>query len=290
MICQVPFTKKDTGMTFPCGKCVHCLLRRISGWSFRLRKEAERSSSAFFVTLTYDTDHVPISDRGYMSLSDGPASHVTLAIKRLRKQLYGNGKGSLKYWLCGEYGGKRMRPHYHALLFNIPWQCLVEDSYHKMPFKLVKELFDGKRPFFPKWWSNGYITIGRVSQASTGYVLKYMCKDKRVPLHKNDDRVPEFQRCSKGIGSGYLTDNMVQWHHEDMWDRYYVPMEGGKKIALPRYYKDKIFSSEDRQEIGQYLQSLQKNDEKDLLTMSERRKIAHDQRSSLNRQRLNTSL
>ena len=42
--------------------------RRTSGWSFRLVKEGERSNSALFVTLTYDTAFVPITKNGYMTL------------------------------------------------------------------------------------------------------------------------------------------------------------------------------------------------------------------------------
>ena len=45
----------------PCGRCPECLKRRASMWSFRLRKEEERSANALFITLTYAPEHVPLS-------------------------------------------------------------------------------------------------------------------------------------------------------------------------------------------------------------------------------------
>ncbi|AXH74017.1 MAG: replication initiator protein [Microviridae sp.] len=39
---------------------------------------------------------------------------------------------------------------------------------------------------------------------------------------------------------------MVKWHKSDLEERQYCSIEGGKKIAMPRYYKDKIYSSEEK--------------------------------------------
>jgi hypothetical protein len=46
---------------------------------------------------------------------------------------------------------------------------------------------------------------------------------------------------------------MKAWHEADMLNRMYVPLKDGKKIAMPRYYKDKIYTKEQRQHIGAYL-------------------------------------
>lgn len=40
---------------------------------------------------------------------------------------------------------------------------------------------------------------------------------------------------------------MVKWHKQSLTDRQYLSIGGGKKIAMPRYYKNKIYNSE---EIG----------------------------------------
>lgn len=232
--CVTPYYKRNDisgeWMSLPCGKCPGCMKRRTSGWSFRLMKEGERSNTALFVTLTYDTKVVPITKNGYMSLSK---ADVQKFMKRLRKL----SETTLKYYVCGEYGTRRMRPHYHMIIFNAD------------PEKVEKA-----------WSLNGkmlgQIFIGTVMEASIGYTLKYMAKPGKIPLHVNDDRQKEFSLMSKGLGSNYLSNSMIRWHKEDLLNRVYVPMKEGKKIAMPRYYKDKIFNDKDKMLISKHMKTI----------------------------------
>ena len=59
-------TGKNRTINVPCGKCVSCLKRRSGHWSFRLAQEAQVSSSASFLTLTYA--NAPISENGFPTL------------------------------------------------------------------------------------------------------------------------------------------------------------------------------------------------------------------------------
>lgn len=43
---------------------------------------------------------------------------------------------------------------------------------------------------------------------------------------------------------------MVQWHKADLENRMYIPIEAGKKIAMPRYFKDKIYGDIERARIA----------------------------------------
>lgn len=225
--CMSPFSKQidNQWMDFPCGKCEPCLKRRVSGWSFRLTKEGQRSHAAHFVTLTYNTDYVPITKNGFMSLNK---RDLQLFYKRLRKLSPKLPK--IKYYSVGEYGGKTFRPHYHVILFNADISNVE------------------------KAWKLGEIHVGQVSEASVGYTLKYVCKPGKIPLHQNDDRIPEFATMSKRLGDNYITPSIIAWHKADLKNRYYTPLKDGKKIALPRYYKDKIYCQEEREYIGQMLQ------------------------------------
>lgn len=237
--CFSPFSKRDelTGefMNFPCGKCPNCLARRISGWSFRLQQHAKVQDIALFVTLTYNSDFVPISDRGFMTLRP---NDLTLFMKRLRKYLP-VGSSKVSYFAVGEYGGKTMRPHYHYLLFNAP-HSVVERAW-RVDNVSIGDIHYGEG-------------LG-INAAEVGYCLKYMSKPGKVPLHCNDDRVPEFQRCSKGIGLNYLSDAVNKWHHDDLLNRFYLPYEDGKKLAIPRYYKDKLYTEVERKLIGDFFAS-----------------------------------
>lgn len=225
-MCDSPITLKN-GPTVPCSRCYTCLKRRVSGWSFRLTKEAERSTSAFFLTLTYDTDHVPITKNGFMSLDK---TDVQKFIKRLRKS-YGKQPPTIKYYACGEYGGTTNRPHYHLIIFNAH-----EENINKS-------------------WTLGTTHFGAVNEASTGYTLKYISKPAKVPQHPRDDRQKEFALMSKGMGANYLTPNMKQWHKKDLTGRYYVPLKDGKKIAMPRYYKEKLYSQYQKLKIAKHFEN-----------------------------------
>lgn len=47
-----------------------------------------------------------------------------------------------------------------------------------------------------------------------------------------------------------MTDAMVKWHKSDLENRMYLNLEDGRKIAMPRYYKDKIYSDVERAKIA----------------------------------------
>ena len=204
--------------------------RRTSGWSYRLVKEGDRSKTALFVTLTYDNEHVPKSNKNFKTLDK---SHVQKFMKRLRK--LSNEK--IKYYAVGEYGGETMRPHYHIIMFNANAE-MVKRAW----------ALDNK--------TIGHIYIGSVSEASIGYTLKYMTKKGKIPVHKNDDRQKEFSLMSKGLGSNYLTENMINWHKADITKRMYVPMKDNKKIAMPRYYKDKIYNEQEKTKVANSIRQL----------------------------------
>lgn len=230
MPCITPFTvtnKTGQKVPVPCGKCPDCKGRRTSGWSFRLMQQDKISQTANFITLTYDTDHVPITRNGFMSLNK---RHVQLFYKRLRKAHSADPIGAtmpaIKYYTVGEYGGKTQRPHYHAIIFN------------------------AHIPLIQEAWKYGSVHYGTVTGASVGYTLKYMQKESKIPMHRNDDRLREFSLMSKGIGENYLTKQMIRWHKQDLDNRMYLNIEEGKKISMPRYYKDKIYSEMERKRVA----------------------------------------
>lgn len=244
MMCSSPIRLKQVQIDVPCGKCVACLARRISGWSFRLLQEELVSTSSFFITFTYDTDHVPITGKGFMNLDK---KHLQLFFKRLRKR-HGKGK-KITYYAVGEYGSDRYRPHYHVLLFNSRLSDLIGDRYAGQVARGLLKL-DGKFRFTCNLWPHGSITVGQVTSASVGYCLKYLMKESRIPLHRNDDRLKEFQLQSKGLGASYMSDAIRRWHLADPSNRYYAPLLGGSRIALPRYFKDKLFTPLQRESIA----------------------------------------
>lgn len=228
--CIQPYTNKE-GSSFPCGKCVVCLRRRVNGWSFRLMREYNVSSSAYFVTLTYSTDNVPLSSNGFMTLKK---RDVQLFFKRVRKSMKcKNDHRRVKYYICGEYGSKNERPHYHAIIFNADISSII-DAWSTFTNS-------GQRREIGTWH------FGEVTERSIQYTLKYMEKDRSSRYrHARDDRQPEFALMSKGLGSSYLSPQVVDYHKNG---KFSFLRKEGFLLSMPRYYRDKIFTPEEREEL-----------------------------------------
>lgn len=226
MRCLVPYRKIDTEtgeeLFLPCGKCYRCIMRRVNGWAFRLDQEFKRAISADFITFTYDTRFVPINAEGNLVLDK---SHLQKFFKKLRKCT----PSKIKYFACGEYGTKTKRPHYHAIIFNA-------------------KLLD-----IEKKWDLGAIHRGDVNPATSYYTLKYMCKGLPKRWWKEQGLTPEFQVMSKGLGDNYLSPSMYKWHASDLYSRYYCPTYDNIKVPMPRFYREKIYSNEEREQLAYYM-------------------------------------
>lgn len=213
-----------------CGKCPPCAKRRIDEWVFRLTQEELKHSSAHFITLTYSPDNVPISPNGYMTLTKGNGrkqegkkrkeSCFQLFIKRLRKNLTNEARQQkISYYMASEYGTITQRPHYHAIIFSV--DLTIDD--------------------FDKAWGRGSVHLGTVSGNSISYCCKYLDKPSKLTYNPRDDRVKEYSVSSKGMGLNYITPDIVKWHTDDL-NRNYIVKPGGHKIALPRIYREAIYT------------------------------------------------
>lgn len=218
-MCVAPVTirKKNDDYVFfdvPCGKCFECRNARSAAWAFRLEQENKMHVDSSFVTLTLDDDHLTTTDDGELTLVKSDLQNF---FKRLRK----NTKKHVKYFACGEYGTSTRRPHYHGIIFGAPADDIAAN------------------------WKSGHVTFGDVSPASVRYVTNYLLKS--VP-RDNYTNLPEFALMSKGLGANYLTPQMLRYHLALLAN--YAVTSGGKKQALPRYYKDRIFSDKQKAQFG----------------------------------------
>ena len=237
--CLSPYTLKkeytdskgqNRCINVPCGKCVNCTKRRASQWSFRLREEAKVSSSASFLTLTYEK--APISKNGYHTLVK---RDFQLFMKRLRKLCPTN---KLKYYACGEYGTITYRPHYHAIVFNLPHSIINSPD-------LVRDT-----------WNQGHTMVAHSNDLTINYVAGYVVKGQFQKLGQYDDRIPEFSLMSKRMGLAYLTDQMINFYKQK--ELTAIMRENGTYIPMPRYYKEKIFDRHTLKKI--YTEMLEHND------------------------------
>lgn len=224
MKCDSPFYVLPKAGTekvpVPCGRCPNCKLRRVNGWVFRLLEEDKVSSSAHFVMLTYDTRSVPITENGFLTLRKKDFQDY---MKRLRKLT----SNKLKYYAVGEYGSKGARPHYHAIIFNVPDTQMFYDAWHLNSDPI------------------GGVYVGSVSSDSIAYTMKYIDKANFKQRHHRDDRLKEFSLMSKGLGSSYLDRPGIKAYHTADLTRMYMTKLSGHKIAMPRYYRNKLYTEQE---------------------------------------------
>lgn len=194
--------------TVPCGKCAFCLSNKRSQWMFRIFQEIKNQDQpGWFITLTYDEKHVKRTAHG-LSLR---FRDVQLFIKKIRKAKY-----YIKYLCVGEYGGQTKRPHYHMLVWT---NCPVETM--------------------DKTWHHGSIHFGRITMESAMYTLKYIINPK---TKKTDGLEPTRAQFSKGLGLSYLSRAVYDYHTFDYERPNLLCRIDGRQVALPRYYRLKIFT------------------------------------------------
>ena len=175
MTCVRPIVVKvkGLGMQVPCGRCIACRVSRTREWALRLTHELEECPDASFITLTYKDlpENASISKR-----------EVQLFFKRLRK----SSDKKLRYYACGEYGGRFGRPHYHAIVYG-----LLPDQETRA---LVKDT-----------WGLGLVHVGSVTYDSCRYVAQYIQKKivGRDAAAEYGDREAPFALMSKKIGQKY---------------------------------------------------------------------------------------
>ena len=126
---EIPGADVVRTLSLPCGQCVGCRLERSRQWAVRCMHEAQMHASNCFITLTYAPEHIKCAQD--LSLN---YDHFQLFMKKLRKHfeyrnVYGideDGKRKLlnpiRFYMAGEYGELRDRPHFHACIFGLDFE------------------------------------------------------------------------------------------------------------------------------------------------------------------------
>jgi len=217
MLCKKPYMQGV--LPFGCGQCTPCRINKRRLWANRILLESMCHDKSSFVTLTYSPDKIPKNN----SLEP---KHYKDFFKRLRYHLNGE---KIRYFICGEYGDKSERPHYHAAIFGLG----ILDS------KIIESC-----------WKHGFTYTGDLTADSASYIAGYVTKK----MTKKDDprlkgRYPEFGRMSLKPGIGALAVPKIidvltsHYGSDEVMCNKDVPMylkTGRKKMPLGRYLREKM--------------------------------------------------
>lgn len=191
----------------PCGKCVQCMINHAKEWAVRCVLEALEHDENYFITLTYDNEHLP---------KDGALHKEDLQkfFKRLRKEF-----GECRYFACGELGKGNQRPHFHALVFGL----------HLPDLKPV--LGHPKSDRFTKVWPFGAYSIDEVTYASANYVAQYQSNKLFKGVHTGEFIVASNR---PGLGASWCEKNLNTLLE---YDAVFGKFGDLKQAKMPRYFE-----------------------------------------------------
>ncbi len=216
----------------PCGKCIGCRLDKSKDWANRCTLELTEyeKNDCWFLTLTYDDEHLPFKtfQNGLITASSPTLDKrdTQLFLKRLRKR-FGDG---IRFFMCGEYGDKNGRPHYHLILFGLHLENLNVLTKSKGEVYYTSDEIS-------KLWQNGLHCLTAVNWNTVAYVARYtMKKAVSSPLMSGNVRIDEFINMSRRPGIGFT---YFEKHADEIYRRDCISKGFKSPISPPKYFDRK---------------------------------------------------
>lgn len=211
-----------------CGKCMKCQKNKAREWQIRLTEEL-KERNGLFITLTFtEKDLIKLEN---IALGINPAlegyrldtATAHLAFNRFRlRYLKEIGHRPRGYFITELGHENTERLHFHGILFD----------------NIGKEELG-------KIWKYGRVDIGEYcNERSIGYVTKY--------LYKKDERHSEYETpywTSPGLGAGWLKSKSAELQKKQGIKGDYYRFRDGVKTSMPIYYRNKLYSDEEREEL-----------------------------------------
>ena len=228
----------------PCGKCIGCRLDYSRDWANRCMLEASYYDSNYFVTLTYDNEH--LHGVNHVDIGTGeyfPNLFSTLCkvdLQKFMKRLRFNTGQNIRYYAAGEYGSSSYRPHYHLIIFGLNLTDL----------KILKSNFQGELYYtsetISKAWPFGFHVVAGVTWDTCAYTARYVMKKRKGQdfyLYDKFGIEPEFCTMSlkPGIGRLYYDEHKEQIYKYDSIS--FSTSKNGMKFRPPRYF-DRLYDIE----------------------------------------------
>jgi len=223
---NVPEVKDPRTRLVPigCGKCIECMKQKARGWNIRLQEEIKTNKSGKFVTLTFNNEAVKeISNNIKLTGYELDNEIATIGIRRYLERWRKKHKKSVKHWFITELGQHSTENiHLHGIMFT--------DE--------INDISD--------IWGYGYVYIGDyVNSKTINYITKYVTK--------TDIKHKEYTQkilCSKGIGSNYTNthNSKLNKYNDEKTDETYKVRQG-QKINMPTYYRNKIYTDEEKESL-----------------------------------------
>lgn len=248
----------------PCGKCIECRLEYARQWAVRCVHEAKMWNDNSFITLTYDehsvTDklyYVHFQDfmkrlrddrfRSFIKQEGFTRDSWSRLLPSVRSERYS--QHNIGMFVTGEYGDRKKRPHWHAIIFN--WR--PSDCVYKYTNERGDRVFSSEN--LSSLWPFGISEIGSVTFESAGYVARY--SSKKLVHGKDQDH--DFHPISKKSSKHAIGKKFLEKYWKDIFSYGEVILPNGMKCGIPRYYEKWLLKNKPEEWDKYFLVKLKKS-------------------------------
>lgn len=214
-----------------CKECIECRKNKAREWHARLMEDIKVNKNGIFVTLTFSNESLKKLSKDVKGRTDWETQNMiaTRAVRLFLERWRKHTSKSPRHWLITELGHKNTeRIHLHGIIWtNEKWR--------------IKE-----------HWQYGWIWDGNkknekienyVNGRTASYITKYITKQDLDHVGYR----PVILN-SAGIGRAYTDgyNSKTNAYKPGETDEAYRT-ESGHKIKLPIYWRNKIYSEEERE-------------------------------------------
>jgi|SRR5690606_28764744 len=227
-----------------CGDCIECRKQKSREWQVRLLEDLRHNNNGIFVALTFRTEdyvelHEEMKKESGLDGYDLDNQIAKKAVRRFLERWRKKHKKSIRHWLITELGhGETEHIHLHGIVW-------IEPKYYLKESK-TETIKEQQQNIIAQYWKYGAVWVGDyVNEKTINYMTKYVTKvDQEHKYYK------AIILTSPGIGRGYTNRlDFKQNKYNGTKTKEYYRTRNGYKIALPIYYRNKIYSEEEREKL-----------------------------------------
>lgn len=250
-LCWSPkrYSKEFATFQIPCGKCISCRLENARQTAVRCVHEASMYENNSFITLTYSEENLKSEKLQYLDFQKFTKDLRTKLFQDLLNKIFPNQPQKLQrslwntfskerkkelyepirisIYVAGEYGDKKKRPHWHALLFN--WR--PNDLVLKYTSDRGDQIYSST--ILDSLWPHGISELGSITFESAGYCARYASKK----LAHGKDGTHNYEPISKRSSKNAIGKKWIEKFWPDVFNHGYIVLPNGTTCGIPRYYE-----------------------------------------------------
>ncbi|AXH75320.1 MAG: replication initiator protein [Microviridae sp.] len=216
-----------------CQRCMECRKKKAREWQLRLSEDIKKQTNGKFITLTFsneDYKKIHAITPNELTPYDKDNYIATYATRHFLERWRKKYKKSLRHWLVTELGHNGTHNiHLHGIIWT-------NENYNTIA----------------QYWKYGHIWPDKdnykktyVNLRTVNYIIKYVSKMDNDHKHYNS-----IILTSPGIGNNYTNtynSRLNKYNGQNTIETYRTTT--GHKINMPIYWRNKIYSEKEREEL-----------------------------------------